>query len=181
MKHFKLTVLEFRALANFLNATQIPGLAVEIGLITEDEYSHALNSLQKHHLLTPGERKGTWHFDEDLLLLMATVVSPEYIVLAQDISAHKSILFYIFKKSITEVVVTEQYILIAEHTNTHQIAEQTIQFLADSKTSQIAIAKVTDNKLTDGRRLQIEGKKISIELVSEFIEKNIDEYKQNQD
>jgi hypothetical protein len=181
MKHFKLTVLEFRALANFLNATHIPGLAVEIGQITEDEYFLALNSLQKHHLLTPGERKGTWHFDEDLLLLMTTVVSPEYIVLAQDISDHKSILFYMFQKSITEIVVTDEYVLIAGHTNTQQIAEQVIQFLADSKKSQIAIAKVTGNKLTDGRRLQVENKKFSKESIYIFIKKSIDKYKQNQD
>ncbi len=188
MAYYKLTKLEFRAVAVFLNATDIPGLAMEIGGFEDTDYAFALSKLQKNGLMVSGERKNTWHIDETLILAMTAVVAPNHVVMVRDVPRKRSILFFILDNQITEVVVSDKYVGVAEHFGLSDIATQSLKFLEGCQLGQVAVASVQDNKLSYAKNIHIKGNYIALsstvttarspQVVEEFIANSINQQKQ---
>jgi len=162
MAYFKLTILEFRALAVFMNASTIPGLALKIGGFEESEYELVKSELQKHGLLIPAERKSTWHIEETLMLAMTAVVNPEFVVMVRDLPRKASILFYILDDLVTEIVVTAQHVGVSECSGLKAIAEHALQFLDGSSFGQVAVAHVQDSRLEGGAHIEIKENTIAL-------------------
>lgn len=164
---FRLTPVEFAALAIFLHAKSIPGLAVDLTGFDQRQVVVALDSLTEKGLMTAGEQPGTKHIDEDLLDIMTVIVAPQQVVLAHDIVGKRSIQFFVVADGIAAAVVTDKEVVVSKLAEMRDIAEQTVVFLGDTAKGRIASAVVKDDKLGHGRKAEVAGGKLRSELGTE--------------
>ncbi|MRG91558.1 hypothetical protein [Polyangium spumosum] len=153
MKSFKLEIEELAALVGFLNAKKLVGLDPSLfRVFSEENVPRLREKLHQHGWLTPAERPGTWHFDEDLMQALAVAVAPQLAVLARSEAQSKSIVFYLADEEITEIVIGEAHAVVARIGHFDEMVAQVMLFLKDAWPGEIAIARVKGDSFDAGRR-----------------------------
>jgi hypothetical protein len=143
MKAFTLEIDELAALVGFLNARKLVGLDEALfTAFSEENLPHLVAKLNAHGWLTPAERPGTWHFQEELMQTLAVAVSPAFAVLARSVAHRKSIVFYLAGDEITEIVVTDDRAVVARIDGFDEFAEQVVEFLRGVLPGEIGVARV---------------------------------------
>lgn len=151
MVTFKLTRIEFAAIATFLEAKSIPGLDI-ITKLDEAQFQEAQKQLQKHGYMVPGDGPNTWHMNDPLIDVMLTVVSPDRLVLVKDIQGKRSMQFCLDQDHITAVVVLEDSVVLILLEERLQIATEAISFLRNTEDGVVATAFVVKGKVVKGQR-----------------------------
>ncbi|TKD10413.1 hypothetical protein [Polyangium fumosum] len=157
MKAHTLDIEELAALCGFLNAKKLVGLDEAIfRVFTEENIPRLVAKLNEHGLLTPAERPGTYHFQEDLMQSLAVAVAPELAVLARSEAQAKSIVFYLAGDEITEIVLTADRAVVAQIPSVEEMVAEVMTFLQGAWPGEIAVARVKGEAFDAGRRAQVD-------------------------
>jgi len=157
MKSYTLEIEELAALVGFLNAKKLVGLDASLfSAFSEENVPRLVAKLSSHGLLTPAERPGTWHFQEDLMQALAVAVAPQFVVLARSEAQAKSVVFYLADKEITEIVITTDRAVVVPIADLDGLATQVITFLQGAWPGEIAVARVKGEAFDAGRRATVD-------------------------
>ncbi|MDI1447788.1 hypothetical protein [Polyangium sp. 6x1] len=161
MKSFTLEIEELATLAGFLNAKKLVGLDASLfSVFSEENLPRLVAKLNEHGWLTPAERPGTYHFNEDLMQALAVAVAPEFAVLARSEAQAKSIVFYLAGDEITEIVITADRAVVARIESQDEMVAQIMAFLQGAWPGEIAVARVKGEAFDAGRRAKIDAQGI---------------------
>ncbi|MEM9827420.1 MAG: hypothetical protein AAF958_12560 [Planctomycetota bacterium] len=169
MKKTKLSDDEFAAIAIFLHAQKVPGLDLDLTRFNDAQIQKAQAKLKQAGHMVPGDRPGTWHLDEQLMLQVLTVVQPKHLVLVQDLVGKRSMQFSIDQKNITAVICIEGGFIVADVKNLSALSKHAIEFLDGSRKARVAFAKVDGNQLAKGSKVEVTNgvlEKVSADLES---------------
>ena len=155
MKKYNLTNDEFAAIAIFLHAQSIPGLAFDLTELDDQRLLAAQEQLRANGHMVAGDRQGTWHLDEDLMLLVLTVVQPSHLILIQDLTGKRSMQFSLDQGNISAVVSLKAAVVIAEIESIDDVAKRSIEFLSGAPRGRVSVAAVKEGKLFQGTRYEI--------------------------
>jgi len=154
MKSFTLEIDELAALVGFLNGKSIVGMDASLFASFQEKNVPALvEKLTAHGLMTPADRPGSHHVDEDLLAAVAVAVAPEIAVLARSKPLSGAILFYVAGESVTEIVVTNDRAVVGIATGASEMAEQIVVFSKNQFPLEIAVARVKGDAFDAGHVL----------------------------
>jgi hypothetical protein len=151
METFKLTHIEFSAIATFLEADSIPGLDVATKL-DNAQMLDARMQLQKHGFMLAGDQPDTWHIHEPLVDVMLTIVSPDRLVLVKDIPGKRSMQFFLDEDHVAAVVVLKDGVVVVQLEDRLQIAAEAIEFLRKTEDGIVAVTSVVEGKVVKGQR-----------------------------
>ncbi|MCX6874536.1 MAG: hypothetical protein NTW21_12135 [Verrucomicrobia bacterium] len=151
MVTFKLTHIEFAAIATFLEAESIPGLDITTTL-DDAQMLEARRQLQKHGYMVAGDRPDTWHVNDPLIDVTLTVVSSDRLVLVKDIPGKRSMQFCLDQDHITAVVVLDDGVVLVLLEDRLQMAAEAISFLRNTEDGVVAAASVVGGKVVKGLR-----------------------------
>jgi hypothetical protein len=157
MKAFTLEIDELAALCGFLEAKKLVGL--DEGLLSafsEENLPRLTAKLQQHGWMTPAERPGTFHFNEDLMQTLAVAVAPQFAVLSRSEAQAKSVVFYLAGKEITEIVLTADKAVVVRLGDLDEMVTQVMTFLQNAWPGEIAVARVKGEAFDAGRRATVD-------------------------
>lgn len=154
---FSLDIDELGALAGLLHAKGLIGLDASLfRALSEEDLPRLTAKLRADGWLTPADRPGTWHFNEDLMQALSVAVAPELCAMARDAARSRSIVFYMAGGAITEVVLTGERAVVATLGGVDAMAEQVVAFVGDARPSEIAVARVMGEAFDAIRRAKVD-------------------------
>jgi len=157
MKSFTLEIDEFAAMIGFLNAPNLVGMDDNLfRSFSEADVNRLMAKLEKNGWLSPADRSDTWHLAEDLMQCLAVAIAPQFAVLARSKSQQKSILFYIASDEITEIVVTDKIVVVAQLDTLDELAVEVFEFLDGLRPCEIVVARVKADKFDSGHQAWID-------------------------
>ena len=157
MKSFTLEIDELAAVVGFLNATKLVGMDEKLfSAFSEENLARLMDKLKKNGWLTPGERPETWHINTDLMQTVAVAVAPQFAVLARSKAQPKSIVFYVAKSDVVEIVVTGERAVVAKLADTDELGSQAMKFLSPALPGEILVARVAGERFDAGHQAIID-------------------------
>jgi hypothetical protein len=144
---YSLDILEFHYIIQLLNAKDIAGLSLKYKKLTAKDIQHVKKTLKKKGYLKK-------YIDEDLMYDMTILIEADMAIMVQ--KKARSILFYKNKDDAIEVLLTKNKVILAKHNTIKTIEKHIVIFLQGSHQSRIAVANITNNKMSNGR-----GKKLT--------------------
>ncbi len=157
MKTFTLTIDDLAALCGLLHAKSLVGLSEALfRSFPRDGMPAIKKRLHEHGWIHPAERPNTWHFNEDLMQTLAVAIAPDIAVLANSRAKQKSIVFYMAKDAITEIVVGKEHALVASLPDMNALVAEVMKFLDGSFPAEIAVARVKGEAFDKGHRVLID-------------------------
>jgi hypothetical protein len=110
--------------------------------------------LETHGLMRPGERKGTWHINEDLMQTAAVAIAPQFAVLVRSVARGSSIVFYLADREITEVVVGDRA-LLAYLDDLGELCAEALKFLDKHFPAEVVVARVKGDGFDKGYKVEV--------------------------
>jgi hypothetical protein len=160
MKTFTLDIDDLAALCGLLHAKKLVGLSEELfQSFPRDGMPAIKKRLHEHGWIQPAERPDTWHFQEDLMQALAVAVAPDLAILAASRSEKKSIVFYMAKHEITEIVIGQTQAFVASLPDVKALVTDTMTFLEGSLPAEIIVAHVTGDAFDAGHSLLVDERK----------------------
>jgi hypothetical protein len=143
MKSFNLEIDELAAVVGFLNAKKLVGMDEKLfAAFSEENVPNLMAKLQQHGWMSPAERPDTWHINTDLMQTLAVAVAPDFAILARSNAKQKSIVFYLAKEEIVEIVVTDDRAVVANIPGMDELVSEVMKFLDRSWPAEIVVARV---------------------------------------
>lgn len=155
-RNFRLEPDEFATLVGLLHARSLVGLdpALFRGF-SEAELPRVQAKLHAHRWLHPAERPGTWHFDEDLMQALTVAVAPEFAILVRSQTPARSTVSYLAGDYITEVVVTDEWVLVSAVDDLVELAARA-HILVNGASGELVVARVAGTRLDAARRAVVD-------------------------
>jgi len=152
---FLLGIDELAAVVGFLNGNSLVGLDERLfAAFSEENLPLLMKTLEGHGMMLPGERKGTWHIQEDLMQTAAVAVAPQFAVLARSPLREGSVVFYLADKEITEIVVGER-VLLASLYDLGELCVESLRFFGGHLPAELLVARVKGESFDEGQRVEV--------------------------
>lgn len=155
-RNFRLELDEFATLVGLLHARSLVGLdpALFRGF-SEADLPRMQAKLHAHGWLQPAERPGTWHFNEDLMQALTVAVAPEFAILVRSQAPARSTVSYLAGDDITEVVVTDEWVLVSAVRGLVELAAHA-HVLVNGASGELVVARVVGTYLDAGHRAVVD-------------------------
>jgi len=153
MNTFTLAIDDLAALCGLLHAKSLVGLSEELfRSFPRDGMPAIKKRLHEHGWIHPAERPNTWHFNEDLMQTLAVAIAPDIAILANSLAKRKSIVFYMAKDAITEIVVGKEQAVVVSLPDVSALVAEVMRFLDGSFPAEITVARVAGESFNAGHR-----------------------------
>ena len=154
MESFKLSKIELAVVLNYIHATKIPGVKLDLPVVDKEVLLEGNRSLLARKLLIRAKQPNTFHLNQELLDAAIAIAIPTELVLVRVEPKGQSIQFGVTRELASSIVVTSDAILLSGLKSIDEIGSESIRFLKKSD-AKIAIASLVNEKLAPSGRATV--------------------------
>ena len=155
MGSFKLSKVELAVVLNYIHATKIPGVKLNLPAVDEKVLLKGNSSLLKRKLLTKAKQPNTFHLNQELLDAAIGIAISAQLVLVRVEPEGPSIQFGVTQKLASSIVVTPDETVLCSLKSIDEIASVSIRFINKSD-AKIAIASLVKEELVADGKASVE-------------------------